>query len=342
MFKNLIKTLENLDGSQLSVPISAVPDKDGYIDRQCPDIECDFLFKVKEDDWRKIVQDEAVWCPFCRHEEPSDQWCTHEQIDKAKEAAVAEVEHRINKSMRHDAAQWNRQQPRNSFISMTMKVDERPKEIMLPAVAAETMQLKISCPECTCRYAVIGSAYFCPGCGHNAADQVFGQSLSTILSTLDNLPTIAAAFPDRDAAKNTTRQMTEYSLQNIVTAFQRYAEALFAKHPNSPKARRNVFQNLSEGSDLWKRAFGGGYEAHLSNQELSTLNLYFQQRHLLAHRDGLVDADYIAKTGDQRYREGQRLVIREAAVRECLDVMSQDVVQTLAHGLAGDGSEGNI
>ena len=33
---------------------------------------------------------------------------------------------------------------------------------------------------------------------------------------------------------------------------------------------------------------------------------------------GLVDADYIARTGDTAYRIGQRIVIREAAVRESL------------------------
>ena len=319
MFKDLMKTLEGLDGTQLCVPISTKPDKDGYIDRRCPATECEFLFKVHEEDWRNIVQDEAVWCPFCGHDGPSDQWWTHEQIEKAKEAAFAEVKHRINDSMRRDAAQWNRHQPRNAFISMTMKVNARPKEIVLPAAATDPMQLKISCPECLCRYTVIGSAYFCPACGHNAADHVFDQSLATIRATLDNLPCIAAGLPDRDKAENTTRLLTEDSLQRIITAFQRYAEALFAKHPNPPKARRNVFQNINEGNALWKSVFGCGYEAHLSDPDINALNRYFQKRHLLAHREGLVDAEYIAKTEDRSYREGRRIVIREAAVRECVN-----------------------
>lgn len=122
MFEELIKTLESVDGMSLSVPIAAEPDQDGYIDRQCPATECEFLFKVQEEDWRDIVRDEAVWCPFCGHEGPSDQWWTHEQIEKEKEAAFAEVKHRINQSMRRDAERWNRRQPRNAFISMTMKV----------------------------------------------------------------------------------------------------------------------------------------------------------------------------------------------------------------------------
>jgi hypothetical protein len=109
------------------------------------------------------------------------------------------------------------------------------------------------------------------------------------------------------------------------------AEALITRPPAPPKARRNVFQNLSEGGAVWKTAFGHGYEAHLSGAQLNRLNRYFQQRHLLAHREVLVDADYIAKTGDQTYREGQRLVIREAAARQCLAL-----VEKLAEGLAKD------
>jgi hypothetical protein len=47
----------------------------------------------------------------------------------------------------------------------------------------------------------------------------------------------------------------------------------------------------------------------------------------------LVDADYTAKTGDTSCREGQRLVIRESAVRDYLAL-----VERLAAGLAADAA----
>ena len=71
--------------------------------------------------------------------------------------------------------------------------------------------------------------------------------------------------------------------------------------------------------------------ATISSAELATLTRCFQQRHLLAHTQGLVDADYIARTGDTAYRIGQRIVIREAAVRECLAL-----TEKLAAGMAHD------
>jgi hypothetical protein len=192
------------------------------------------------------------------------------------------------------------------------------------------MRLKIACPACACRYAVIGAAFFCPACGHNAADQIFTQSIESARRALDALPAIRAALADADTAENTIRQLVENGLQNAVTAFQRYAEALLAaRFPSSPPPRRNAFQNLADGSDIWRAASGKVYGDLLAPDELETLTRYFQQRHLLAHRQGLVDADYIARSGDKSYREGQRLVIREAAVRECLCL-----VEKLGAGMA--------
>jgi hypothetical protein len=116
-----------------------------------------------------------------------------------------------------------------------------------------------------------------------------------------------------------------------VTAFQRYAEVLYARCPSASAARRNAFQNLVEGSNLWAAAFGKCYDDHLDGAELAALTRAFQQRHLLAHTQGVVDRDYIARSGDTSYRPGQRLVIRGAAVRACLDL-----IEKLAAAMAAD------
>lgn len=328
MFENL-KSLGGVDGSQMSLPMSVDVDAEGFIDRQCPARECEFLFKVYADDWSGLIKGKTAVCPFCGHAATSDQWNTRAQVEQAKRVVVAALKRRVHDALKRDAARWNRSQPRNAFISMTMRVEARPTEVVLPLEATNAMRLKISCPACACRYAVIGSAYFCPSCGHNAADFMFAQSLGTIRATLDNLTLIAAGLPDRDIAENVTRLLVEDSLQRIVTAFQRFAEALYGRQPSLPKVRRNLFQNLADGSAAWCGGFGAGYDAYLTPVQLDDLGRYFQQRHLLAHREGLVDADYIAKTGDQTYCEGQRLVIRETAVRHGLVL-----VETLATSLA--------
>ena len=178
---------------------------------------------------------------------------------------------------------------------------------------------------------MIGAAYFCPSCGHNAADQVFAQTIAGIRQSLGALHEVRAAIPDPDAAESTSRLIVESGLLNAVAAFQRCAEALFAILPSSPTARRNAFQSLSEGSQCWQAQTGKGYGDHLTEDELNRLTQAFQQRHLLSHTQGIVDDDYLSKSGDTRYRLGQRIVVRAPMVRDTLDL-----IERLVKGLKAD------
>lgn len=330
MFDELLRELRKLEGTTL-IPVSLQTDVDGYFDRVCPSEECLFEFKVHTDDWRNKVREEEAFCPFCGHTAEAVKWNTPQQAEHLRDAVIARLQQRIGSAMQRDAKNWNRRQPANSFISMTMSVDSRPQQILLPPPAAEPMRLRITCSSCDCRYAVIGAAFFCPACGHNAADLMFSQTVAGIRNALDALPSVREAIPDKDSADTTVRLIIENGLQNTVTAFQRYAEVLYARFPASSAPRRNAFQNLKEGSDLWNAATGKSYDGYLGSKEQATLLRYFQQRHVLAHRQGLVDSDYITRTGDTTYRPGQRLVVREAAVRDCLTI-----VEKLTGAMAGD------
>ena len=148
---------------------------------------------------------------------------------------------------------------------------------------------------------------------------------------IDALPAIRETLGEtrsRDAAEDTARQLVENGLVKLVSSFQRYAEAVFAQLPNSSHVavRKNAFQNLPESSQLWRRASGRGYEEMLSAKELRELNRLLQQRHLLSHREGIVDQEYIDKSGDHTYSVGQRLVVREASV-----LRLAELVVKLAH-----------
>ena len=315
MFDETIRALQQLDGTtSISVPISY--DEEGYFDRECPSEECQFQFKVHLEDWKAKVRDEEVFCPFCGHSADSTEWNTEEQLEHIKQLAHSHLQSTVGSALKRDAARWNRRQPRNNFISMTMKVGNRPQHVALPPAAAEPMRLKIVCSVCECRYAVIGAAYFCPSCGHNAADHVFALTIAGIRKSLEALSEVRAAIPDPDTAENTSRLIVESGLQSAVTAFQRCAEAFFANLPTSPTARRNAFQNLAEGSQLWQAETGKSYRDHLSEDELDRLTRSFQQRHLLAHTQGIVDEDYLRKRGLSGFRNENTPEIHKLAAVE--------------------------
>jgi len=321
MFEETIRALKNLGDEKSTVSISA--DDENYFDRECPAPECLAQFKVLMADWKDKVRDEEVFCPFCGHTADAQKWWTQEQLNHVRDVALANIQGAIGAALSRDAQNFNQRQPRGGFISMSMKVDSRPQHVPIPYAAAAPMRLKIACGECGCRYAVVGAAYFCPSCGANAAELVFDLTAQGIRQSLEAVDAIRAAIPDADTAENTCRLIVESALQNAVTAFQRIAEALYARVEPTTKIRRNAFQNLTEGSALWAAAIGHGYDEHLTVVEMEQLTKFFQQRHLLAHTQGVVDDDYIRKTGDTRYKSGQRLVIKREAVAEALTLVEQ-------------------
>ena len=193
MFENLIRELEELKRmKKLSVPIKA--DKEGYLDRECPNKECQFQFKVQEDDWKNLFRDEQVFCPLCRHEAKADSWWTTQQINKAKDQIIKHIHGRIGRALEEGARDFNSRQSRNSFISMSVRYSgSRQYNYILPVPAKKEMLLKVICKECNSRYAVIGSAFFCPSCGHNSVEETFDNSLIKVKAKLKNLTLIRKA-----------------------------------------------------------------------------------------------------------------------------------------------------
>ena len=322
MFEDLIKEMERMDGQSVSVPIES--DEKGYIDKQCPAEDCEFVFKVNGEDWKNIFQDEAVWCPLCRHEASADQWFTIEQVQHAKDETLAIMQGKIHNALRSGAQKFNRKQPRNSFISMSMKVSGGNKRThTIPAKAAELMQLEIQCESCEARFAVIGSAYFCPACGYNSVTRTFSDSLRKIRAKMENVEVVRNALIEsvgKDEAELTCRSLIETCISDGVVAFQKYCEGMYEPYGSAPF---NAFQRLDQASSLWENAVQKGFESWLSEEELKALKILYQKRHLLAHNEGIVDSKYIQKSGDSTYKECQRIVILERDVEFLVNALNK-------------------
>ena len=321
MFNQLRRELRRLEGSH-HVSVSVQSDEDGYLDRQCPVRDCGFEFKVHLEDWQDVIQNSAV-CPFCGHLAEPHVWNTQEQSEHFREIALSYLRKRIGRAMRHDAKQWNRRQPRKGPVSVTMNVKGRPERIILPPPAADLMRLRLRCQECGCRYAFVGTAYFCPGCGEQDSEAHFVQTVSGLRRQLKALPEVSAGITDRDAAEDIRRVLIEYVLQQVVTAFQVYAESMYCKLANGSEPQPNAFQNLERGSKLWCDVTGERYSEYISNGEIKELKRAFQQRHLLAHTEGIVDKNYVERSGDSTHEIGQRIVINDTTVRQYLDVIEK-------------------
>lgn len=335
MFDRLIREIKKMEQG-VRIPISLPLDGAGYFDRRCPSSECNFEFKILFSDWEAKVSDDHVYCPLCRHDQPSTEWNTEEQSEYIQAAAHSYLQKTINQALHDDARQFNRRQ-KPGFIQISLSVKPGSMPIMLPIDAASVMEQRLACEICNCHYAVTGAAFFCPACGHNSVVATFTQTIETvrqIVGQMTSVRTLLAANFDEDIAHNSVRTTLEDSVIRLVGAFQQFSEALFEKVPTAStfKKSKNTFQRLAEASALWRNAIGKGYDDLLTIDELRTLGEMFQKRHLLAHRNGIVDQEYIDKSGDVTYAVGQRLVIKEATVlrlAELLNKLSRELYQLI-------------
>ena len=334
MFDEMRRMLRKYEqGVQISVDIPL--DDEGHFDRLCPSPECAAEFRINVDDWKEKVQDEVVYCPLCRHEAPSGEWNTEEQREYYRQVALRHLRKAVGQALASAARRFNARQPRGGFINISMSHRPGPTPVVMPLEAAEALRQHFTCEACGCRYSSLGAAFFCPGCGHNSAATTFAAAVQTLRVSVSNLEHIQGALRvavSEDAAADTGRQLLENGLVKLVASFQRYAEAVFHKHPTASthRVRKNLFQNLAESSALWRAATDKGYEDFLDCDEHDELNMFFQQRHLLAHKEGLVDEEYLTKSGDTAYRVGQKLQIKEPSV-----LRLADLVERLAASLNG-------
>ena len=327
MFGDMIRRLEGMERG-VSIPIHLELDDAGFLDRKCPDGQCRAAFKVLFADWRDRVSDEAAFCPICRHQAPASEWNTEAQAGQIEAEALRYLQGEINSALSSAARSFNRSQPREGMIRVSMSYKPASLPVVVPAAASELLRQMFECEECSCHYSSLGAAFFCPACGHNGALSAFNISVDTVRKTIAALPWIRRAVAeatDADTAEDSARHICENSLVKLVSAFQRFAEALFDTIPDRAEfsPRRNLFQHLRESDELWRHAIDAGYADVLSADEFGDLEVFFQQRHLLAHRDGIVDQDYLDRSGDRHFALGQRLVIRPHAVTNLADLVGR-------------------
>ena len=321
MFDDLLRELKRLEQPQ-TISIDLPLDDEGYLDRSCPNDECGSGYKVLHEDWRAKVPDERAVCPICGHEDEPSAFVTEDQERFVQDHALAHVEGQLQQALRRSTPR----KEKAGFLEMTLTYQPRPRRIIAPIEAAEAMEQRSECEVCGTRYASIGAAFFCPACGHNSALSTFEGALATIRETMALGGRLRELMSSKAAAADTARIMAENSLVRLWSSFQRFAEAVYlALGSDLEKPRRNAFQNLADSDRLWTGAIGRTYADMLSEAEQRDLVRLVQQRHVLVHQDAVVDQDYLDKSGDHRYRLGQRLVVGPGAV-----LRLAEIVETLA------------
>lgn len=315
---------------ELSLSLTMQSDEKGYFDRECPNEDCLYTFKVLMNDWKEKVSDEEVHCPLCGHVDTADKWWTQAQLEQMNPIITGWAENYIQESLDKVFGDFARSTRHNKFFRVTYKPSKRVSFINNPIGQSDEWETEICCEKCGTHYSVIGAAYFCPCCGYNSAVNSFNDTLDSIKKMLESLQDMRFMLTERydiDSAETMCRSMLEGSIGDIVSAFQKFASCKYTELSGQP-ARVNDFQIVDKGSKLFEDTTGKAYSDWLSADELAFMKIMFQRRHLIEHNNGMVDQQYLDKSQDSSYVLGQRIIVKLSDASSLLDI-----IRKLSNGL---------
>jgi hypothetical protein len=308
-------------GNRISVTLSR--DDSGFTGRECP--QCEGYFKIELGTGLRGTG-LPCHCPYCGHVGQHDQFHTKEQIEYAQSVAMHQVADAIVRDLKEMEFDHP---PRGAFgIGISMKV-EPGSLVPIRYYREKELETETVCASCTLRYSVYGVFAYCPDCGEHNSAQILEKNFDLILKMLD-----LASRSDADLAE----RLIENALEDCVSVFDGFGRELcrVSKHrtANPGNVDRLRFQNLQAADVLVFETFGIRLSADLSTDEWELAARGFQKRHLFAHKMGVVDDDYVRKTGEAQAVIGRRILLRADEVRTLVDVVRR-IARTLSLHLRG-------
>lgn len=307
------------------MPIQIQSDEKGFYDRECPNEECLFLFKVDLEQWGEKISGRNMHCPRCGCEAFHDQWFTQEQIEVIQNNALSYAMGYVQDALGAAFKSAERKTRHNKYVKITYKPGPRPVYINLPMTQSEEWATEIVCDDCGMRFSVIGNAYFCPCCGKDLITNAIHDSLASYRKRIEGMEGLRGYFEESCSAEDAERQVAslrEDTLGALVGTFESFAKNRFVElGGTAPKG--NVFQRISDGSAQYEKLTGEGYQEFIGDDGVRDMTLLVNRRHLLTHGNGIVDERYLSKTGDTSYTVGQRIVVKDHDLLRLLEIIEK-------------------
>jgi hypothetical protein len=311
--------LRNL-GDRINVTIPR--DNQGYLGRECPDKACLGYFKVRPGTGLSGT-DLPCHCPYCGHLGSHDTFWTPEQIEYARSIALGKIVDAFRQDLKQLEFEHKPQGPFGIGISMKLKPGA---PVLVKRYREKQLETYISCSECSLDYAVYGVFAFCPDCGIHNSLQILDRNLTLIQKQV----ALAAGLEDHELS----RHLIEDALENCVSSFDgfgREACRVSARRAGVAKASYS-FQNLERANDQLRKHFGVDFAAAVDSSFWQSAVLGFMRRHLIAHRAGVVDQQYLDETDDPAARIGRRIHIDAEEVHrlsEAVQELGKSLVKVL-------------
>ena len=295
----------NLDrlGTRVSVPIKT--DEDGYLGRECPVRECLGYFKITPG--TGIKEPAPCHCPYCGESGDQNTFWTQEQLEYAKSIVIRQVTDALHKDLK--SLEFDHRPRPGTFgigISLTVKPGT-PHPIKY--YREKQLETEVVCDNCTLRYAIYGVFGWCPDCGVHNSIQILIKNLEL-------------ARKELALAESVERELADHligdALENVVSAFDGFGREICRR-----KGADIRFQSLTGSRRRVQELFALDFADVLSTDEWERVCRVFQKRHLLAHKMGVVDEDYVKKASDSKAVLGRKITVSHDEVVAAISLVEQ-------------------
>ena len=298
-------------GNRISVPLSQ--DEDGYIGRECPVETCLGYFKITPGTGLK--EPAPCHCPYCGHSGEHNTFFTPEQIEYAKSVAIRRVTDAVHEDLKSLEFEHK---PQGAFgIGFSMKVtSSAPHPIRY--YREKQLETEVVCGKCTLRFAIYGVFGWCPDCGAHNSLQILSKNLELAKKELS-----LAASVETDLAEH----LIGDSLENVVSAFDGFGREICSQRGSDIR-----FQNMTSARRRVQETFAFDFADELSADSWIATCRIFQKRHLLAHKMGVIDDEYVQKANDSGAVAGRRVRVTQDEVSLAIGLV-ETLGQRLFRGL---------
>ena len=297
-------------GVSMRFSIDIKPDAEGYTGRECP--ACEKYFKVKFGTGIPGATD--CHCPYCNHFGAHDTFWTKQQIEYAQSVALNKVTGTLFSQMKR----MERRPDPKAFISIGVTVKGSPTPIAY--YSESELEERVKCVLCTLEYTIYGAFGFCPDCGSHNSLQIVKANLDLATKMLD---LATSSSPEIRA------RLTENALEDAVSCFDG-----FGREHCSGLPHKVFFQNIDGARNKLLAETGFDLAANVCLEDWRFVCEQFRKRHLLAHKMGVVDSEYLSRTGAPEFMSGRKVQITEHDVRRLvslLALMAENLYGSIAH-----------
>ncbi|HTR42267.1 MAG TPA: hypothetical protein VMH87_11685 [Pseudomonadales bacterium] len=286
----------------MQIKVTLPRDEKGLTTRECP--KCKKIFKVKMGTGLSGVN-LPCHCAYCGYTAESSRFNTLDQIAYARSVAMRQFGEMLHDELKK--LEFETRGPMGLHISMKLQ-PHSPEPIHY--YYEKKLETDVICDQCTLVYAIYGEFAYCPDCGSHNSVIILQKNIEFVEKMIELAEAQEPAMAQR---------LIGDALENLVSTFDGFGREVCKvaapKASNPAEANDIRFQNLIGAQNRIQKLFNTNLQSSVSPDDWQFICRCFQKRHLLAHKMGVVDSEYIQATKDSSAVIGRKISIHSDEVR---------------------------